>query len=138
MVHEELINNILKEEDEFISVHKKHIDEMVESIKDEMNYIHEVDKPGSDIEEYTSNLDKLLLKEIQTISQLRTRLNKFRIMLKDENALANLFDDEEIILGTDEGFDKNSQKSIESFDLNKETNEKSNTKQKFQFKKNNM
>ena len=138
MVHEELINNILKEEDDFISVHKKHIDEMVESIKDEMNYIHEVDKPGSDIEEYTNNLDKLLLKEIQTISQLRTRLNKFRIMLKDENALANLFDDEEIILGTDEGFDKNSQKSIESFDLNKDLNEKSNIKQKFQFKKNNM
>ena len=138
MIHEELINNILKEEDDFISDHKKHIDDMVESIKDEMNYIHEVDKPGSDIEEYTTNLDKLLLKEIQTISQLRTRLNKFRIMLKDENALANLFDDEEIILGTDEGFDKNSQKSIESFDLNKETNEKSNTKQKFQFKKNNM
>ena len=138
MVHEELINNILKEEDDFISVHKKHIDEMVESIKDEMNYIHEVDKPGSDIEEYTNNLDKLLLKEIQTISQLRTRLNKFRIMLKDESALANLFDDEEIILGTDEGFDKNSQKSIESFDLNKDLNEKSNIKQKFQFKKNNL
>ena len=138
MVHEELINNILKEEDDFISVHKKHIDEMVESIKDEMNYIHEVDKPGSDIEEYTNNLDKLLLKEIETISQLRTRLNKFRIMLKDESALANLFDDEEIILGTDEGFDKNSQKSNESFDLNKEINEKSNTKQKFQFKKNNL
>ena len=124
MIHEELINNILKEEDNFISEHKKHIDNMVESIKDEMNYIHEVDKPGSDIEEYTTNLDKLLYKEIQVISQLRTRLNKFRIMLKDENALANLFDDEEIILGADEGFDKNSQKSIESFDLNKDLNEK--------------
>ena len=136
MIHEELINNILKEEDDFISDHKKHIDDMVESIKDEMNYIHEVDKPGSDIEEYTTNLDKLLLKEIQTISQLRTRLNKFRIMLKDENALANLFDDEEIILGADEGFDKNSQKSIESIDFNKDTQEKSgNNKQKIQFKK---
>ena len=138
MIHEELINNILKEEDDFISDHKKHIDDMVESIKDEMNYIHEVDKPGSDIEEYTTNLDKLLLKEIQTISQLRTRLNKFRIMLKDENALANLFDDEEIILGADEGFDKNSQKSIESIDFNKDTQEKSGNnlnKQKIQFKK---
>ena len=138
MIHEELINNILKEEDNFISEHKKHIDNMVESIKDEMNYIHEVDKPGSDIEEYTTNLDKLLYKEIQVISQLRTRLNKFRIMLKDENALANLFDDEEIILGTDEGFDKNSQKSIESFDLNKDLNEKPEiNKQKYKFKKNN-
>ena len=139
MTHEELINNILKEEDLFISDHKKHIDDMVESIKDEMNYIHEVDKPGSDIDEYTSNLDKLLYKEIQTISQLRKKLNKFRIMLKDENALANLFDDEEIILGTDEGFDRNSQKSIESFDINKDINEKNEiNKQKYKFKKNNL
>ena len=123
--HEELINNILKEEDEFISDHKKHIDDMVESIKNEMNFIHEVDKPGSDISKYTSNLDNLLYKEILNISKLRARLNKFRIMLKDESALANLFDDEEIILGEDDEFDKNSQKSIESFDLNKELNEKS-------------
>ena len=122
MIHEELINSILKEEDVFI---REHIDDMVESIKDEMDYIHEVDKPGSNIEEYTSNLDKLLYKEIQIISQLRKRLNKFRIMLKDESALAHLFEDEEeIILGTDEGFDKNSQKSIESFDLNKDLTEK--------------
>jgi len=42
-------------------------------------------------------------------------------MLKDESALANLFDDEEIILGNDEGFDKN---SIDSFDLNKDFSEK--------------
>ena len=133
MTHEELINNILKEEDIFISEHKKHIDDMVESIKDEMNYIHEVDKPGSDIEEYTTNLDKLLYKEIQIISQLRTKLNKFRIMLNDESALANLFDDEEIILGADEGFDKNSQKSLDSFDINKDLNEKNeiNNKQKY-------
>ena len=133
--HEELINNILKEEDEFISDHKKHIDDMVESIKNEMNFIHEVDKPGSDISKYTSNLDNLLYKEILNISKLRARLNKFRIMLKDESALANLFDDEEIILGEDDEFDKNSQKSIESFDLNKELNEKSDiNKPKFKKK----
>ena len=121
-IHEDLINTILKEEDTFIAEHKNHIDNMVESIKDEMNCIHEVDKPGSDIEIYTTNLDKLLSKEIQAITNLRERLNKFRIMLKDESAFANLFEDEEIILGTDEGFD---QKSIDSFDLNKELNEKS-------------
>ena len=121
-IHGDLINNILKEEDNFITEHKNHIDSMVESIKDEMNYLHEVDKPGSNIEEYTTNLDKLLSKEIETIMNLKNRLNKFRIMLKDESALANLFEDEEIILGADEGFD---QKSIDSFDLNKELNEKS-------------
>ena len=93
-IHEKLINNILKEEDIFIGEHKAHIDNMVESIKDEMKYLHEVDKPGSDIEEYTSNLDKLLLNEIKTITQLRIKLNKFRIMLKDEETLANIFDDD--------------------------------------------
>ena len=95
---------------------------MVESIKNEMNYIHQVDKPGSNIELYTSNLDKLLSKEIETITNLKNRLNKFRIMLKDESALANLFEDEEIILGADDGLE---QKSIDSFDFNKELNEKS-------------
>ena len=67
------------------------------------------------------NIHKLLSKEIETITNLKSRLNKFRIMLKDESALANLFDDEEIILGADDGFD---QKSIESFDLNKDLSEK--------------
>ena len=120
-LHGDLINTILKEEDNFITEHKKHIDDMVNSIKNEMNYLHEVDKPGSNIDEYTSNLDKLLSREIETITNLKSRLNKFRIMLKDESALANLFDDEEIILGADDGFD---QKSIESFDLNKDLSEK--------------
>jgi hypothetical protein len=121
-IHGDLINTILKEEDNFITEHKKHIDDMVNSIKNEMNYLHEVDKPGSNIDEYTTNLDKLLSKEIETITNLKSRLNKFRIMLKDESALANLFEDEEIILGADDGLE---QKSIDSFDFNKELNEKS-------------
>ena len=131
-LHGDLINTILKEEDNFITEHKKHIDDMVNSIKNEMNYLHEVDKPGSNIDEYTSNLDKLLSREIETITNLKSRLNKFRIMLKDENALANLFEDEEIILGADDGFD---QKSIESFDLNKELSEKSRNNEQKNFKK---
>ena len=131
-LHGDLINTILKEEDNFITEHKKHIDDMVNSIKNEMNYLHEVDKPGSNIDEYTSNLDKLLSREIETITNLKSRLNKFRIMLKDENALANLFEDEEIILGADDGFD---QKSIESFDLNKKLSEKSGNNEQKNFKK---
>ena len=113
-IHEKLINNILKEEDIFISDHKAHIDSMVESIKDEMKFLHEVDKPGSDIEEYTSNLDKLLINEIKKIAQLRTKLNKFRIMLKDEETLANIVDDE-VILSTSDGrksFNEQSQESL--------------------------
>ena len=106
-LHEDIINEILKEEDNFVTEHKNHIDNMVKSIKDEMNGIHEVEKPGSDIEQYTNNLDNLLSKEINIIMKLKNRLNKFRILLKDENALAKLFGDEEIILGGDDGFEQN-------------------------------
>ena len=95
--HEQLISEILKEEDEFINLHKTHVDEMVESIKQQMAYINEVDKPGSDILEYTSSVDKLLIGEIRKIEELRNKLGKFRIMLKDEEALANKFSGDELM-----------------------------------------
>ena len=113
-IHEDLINQILKEEDNFINEHKNHIDNMVQSLKDEMTGLHEVEKPGSNIEQYTNNLDKLLTKEIETIMKLKTKLNKFRVLLKDESALAKLFDEEEIVIGTDDEFE---QKSLDSNDI---------------------
>jgi hypothetical protein len=60
-----------------------------------MEYIHKVDKLGSDINYYTSSLDKLLLDEINRIQKLRSKLTKFRIMLKDEDALEQKFQNEE-------------------------------------------
>ena len=113
-IHENLINKILKEEDNFINEHKSHIDDMVQSLKDEMTGLHEVEKPGSNIEQYTNNLDKLLTKEIETITKLKSKLNKFRILLKDESALAKLFGEEEIVIGTDDEFE---QKSFDSTDI---------------------
>ena len=137
-IHEELIDEILKGEDEFINEHKSHIDNMVEYIKKEMNFIHEVDKPGSDIEKYTSNLDKLLIKEIQTISNLRNKLTKFHIMIKDENALAHLFEgeDEKFSVSGFEGGE--SMNSLDEFfspkeGLNKETGINSNENNKYNF-----
>ena len=70
-IHEDLINKILKEEDNLINEHKMHIDNMVQSIKDEMTRLNEVEKPGSNIEQYTDNLDIILSKEIETIMNLK-------------------------------------------------------------------
>ena len=56
-----------------------------------MNLINEVDKPGSDIENYVVNLDKVLLDKVSRINDIRQRLKKFRIMLKDEEALSAKF-----------------------------------------------
>ena len=75
---------------------------MVDSLKKEMEYIHKVDKLGSDINYYTSSLDKLLLEEMNKIQKLRSKLNKFRIMLKDEDALEQKFQNEQYDFETDD------------------------------------
>jgi len=44
-----------------INGHRKHIDDLVDLVKTEMSLLNDVDKPGSDVEEYVNSLDKLLL-----------------------------------------------------------------------------
>ena len=116
---------------------------MVELIKKEMNYIHEVDQPGSDIEDYTNNLDKILVKEIQTILNLRNKLSKFHNMLKDESVLANVLDaDDDKFSENGLKEDDNSMNSLNEFIVPKEgiinkagINNNDNNKYHFQFKK---
>jgi hypothetical protein len=56
-----------------------------------MSLINEVDKPGSEIENYVSSLDKILADKVNKINSLRSRLQKFNILLKDEEALSSKF-----------------------------------------------
>jgi hypothetical protein len=70
-----------------------------------MNIINEVDKPGSDIEIYTSTLDKLLLDKVEKINTLRKRLFRFRVMLKDEEILASKFSNSNY--GQEKNYDNN-------------------------------
>lgn len=56
-----------------------------------MNLINQVDVPGSDIDHYVHNLDKILLKKVEKINQLRQQLVKFGCLLKDEEALSQKF-----------------------------------------------
>jgi kinesin family protein 2/24 len=69
--HERLIEQILEEEEEMINGHRKHIDDLVDLVKTEMALLNEVDKPGSDVEDYVNNLDKLLLSKIDMIHKIR-------------------------------------------------------------------
>jgi hypothetical protein len=43
----------------------------VSIVKDEMGLLSIVDKPGSDVEQYVAELDRLLLNKISIISKLR-------------------------------------------------------------------
>ena len=82
-----------------------------------MEYIHKVDKLGSDINYYTSSLDKLLLEEMNRIQKLRKRLTKFRIMLKDEDTLEQNFQNEEYDFDNDNNDDNNNNKNGFSIEL---------------------
>lgn len=64
-----------------------------------MGLINDVDKPGSDIENYVVTLDKLLADKVDRINSLRARLHNFNVMLKDEEALANKFSNTNDVLG---------------------------------------
>jgi kinesin family protein 2/24 len=89
--HEQLIGVILSEEEEVIGLHRQHIDDMVELIKQEMMLLHEVDKPGSDVDEYVDSLDAILLHKIEIINILRGRLVSFREHLREEEILSKKF-----------------------------------------------
>eukprot|EP00164_Ancoracysta_twista_P000259 GFYU01000365.1.p1 GENE.GFYU01000365.1~~GFYU01000365.1.p1 ORF type:complete len:678 (-),score=167.41 GFYU01000365.1:281-2314(-) len=89
--HEDLINKILGEEEETIAAHREQIDEIMELVKDEMRLLNEVDQPGSAIDEYVGNLDKILLKKIDVISNLRSKLSVFQAHLKEEEKLRDSF-----------------------------------------------
>lgn len=58
-----------------------------------MSLINEVDKPGSEIENYVSTLDKLLEDKVDKINTLRGKLKKLNILLKDEEALQSKFNE---------------------------------------------
>ena len=67
-----MIERILEEEEQLIHSHRTHIDEVVSRVKDEMQLLNEVDKPGSDVEDYAKRLDNVLLSKIKIITGLRT------------------------------------------------------------------
>jgi len=57
-----------------------------------MTLLNEVDKPGSDVEVYAKGLDRVLLKKMQIISDLRERLLNFYSHLKTEEHMSKLFE----------------------------------------------
>ena len=89
--HESLVNLILQEEEDLLASHRKYIDDIVDSVKKQMVLLHDVDKPGSSVEEYISSLDKMLLSNIGMIHGIRKQLKTFERHLKEEEQLSQKF-----------------------------------------------
>ena len=74
-----------------------------------MYLLNEVDKPGSDIDEYVENLDALLKHKYDSILQIRNKLSTFKKHLKEEEILSKKFYEERSNI-------------LDVFDLNNEQN----------------
>jgi kinesin family protein 2/24 len=86
-----LVEQILEEEETVISGHRHHIDDTVDLVKQEMMLLHVVDQPGSDVEEYVTKLDTILMNKIKIITDMRTKLIGFHKNLKTEEVLSKLY-----------------------------------------------
>lgn len=60
-------------------------------MKKEMVLLNEVDKPGSDVEDYVNNLDRLLIDKISMIESMRKQLVDFHKHLKTEECMSKLY-----------------------------------------------
>jgi len=89
--HDRIVSLILEEEEEMIAAHKQQLDEIDEMSKLERQLLHEVDKPGSDIEEYTNALDAILANKMEAIASLRKKLSVIRTHLNQEKELSKKF-----------------------------------------------
>ena len=56
-----------------------------------MEIINEVDKPGSEIEFYVKNLDKILDVKENRINEILTSLRAFKKLLSDEELISQKF-----------------------------------------------
>jgi kinesin family member 2/24 len=89
--HEDIINTILEEEEVVIQAHRKQIDVIMDLMRAEMKLLHDVDQPGSAVDEYVCELDQVLEKKMGEIHVLRKLLAKFQKHLGEEEILSKSF-----------------------------------------------
>jgi len=85
-----------------------------------MMLLHEVDKPGSDVDEYVESLDAILAHKMEIISLLRGRLYNFKEHLREEEILSKKFYEQraEVLdvfdLGDREGFNNDDMQLLDN------------------------
>lgn len=86
--HDALIDVILSEEDAIIAAHRGHIERSMETVKHEMDFLANVDKPGSAVDVYVDELDAVLAERAEDVARLRARVDRFRSLLAQEESLS--------------------------------------------------
>ncbi|KAG2483142.1 hypothetical protein HYH03_017988 [Edaphochlamys debaryana] len=86
--HDELMDSILLEEENLVAFHRAKLEEDMETMRQEMALLQEVDKPGSEIDSYVEQMTQLLGIKRQGIQDLQAKLDTFKAKLKEEEMLS--------------------------------------------------
>lgn len=86
--HDELMDSILLEEENLVAFHRAKLEEDMEAMRQEMALLQEVDKPGSNIDQYVEQMTALLEIKRQGIQELQSKLDIFKAKLKEEEQLS--------------------------------------------------
>eukprot|EP00300_Choanocystis_sp_HF-7_P016997 c19604_g1_i1.p1 GENE.c19604_g1_i1~~c19604_g1_i1.p1 ORF type:complete len:498 (-),score=136.75 c19604_g1_i1:149-1642(-) len=91
-MHDELIDTILEEEEEILNNHRTEIEETMRLVKEEMQLLDMMDRPGTQVDDYVTQLDLVLLNKIEVIETLRGRLRIFQAHLTQEDQMVKTYD----------------------------------------------
>ena len=85
--YEKIVNDILNEEKNCLESHKSHIDDMVLTMKNEMNLINIVEQK-SNVDEYIDEILNIFGEQENKINLMKQKLLGFKRLLKEENELS--------------------------------------------------
>ncbi|CAH8276494.1 unnamed protein product [Arabidopsis lyrata] len=85
---DENIDALLEEEEALITAHRKEIEDTMEIVREEMKLLAEVDRPGSMIDNYVTQLSFVLSRKAAGLVSLQARLARFQHRLKEQEILS--------------------------------------------------
>ncbi|XP_062206222.1 kinesin-like protein KIN-13B [Phragmites australis] len=84
---DEPLNDLLQEEEDLVSAHRKQVEETLDILREEMNLLGEADQPGNQLDDYITRLSSILSQKAAGIVDLQARLEQFQRRLNENNVL---------------------------------------------------
>lgn len=81
------LNDLLQEEEDLVSAHRKQVEDTLDIIKEEMNLLVEADQPGNQLDDYVTRLSGILSEKAAGIVDLQDRLAQFQRRLNENSVL---------------------------------------------------
>lgn len=81
------LNDLLQEEEDLVSAHRKQVEETLDILREEMNILGEADQPGNQLDDYIARLSSILSQKAAGIVDLQARLEQFQRRLNENNVL---------------------------------------------------